>query len=257
MFTLFGAGACSGEIVIAQNVITAEADYGSLFGQSFLLPAGGKVSAIQLHIGSVGRGGGSALLRLWETDETPGRYLTRKGASPVATGSLDRERISVVPEWYTITLDQTYTNETGEPLPMVFDVELTTSGLGGWNDYSFSNLGSYADGDSVRWSINEYVIRDGEDLTFRVLDPDPEVDIPIPRMTIIAEPNATLVSILVYDSVKGFDYTLYQSNNLSSWREFFSLNATQSGNGGALVWGYKPLSGRPDKEYFFVEITPN
>ena len=75
-------------VITEQKVVTSEADYGSGFGQSFLLPSGASLSAIQLHIGSVGNGGGSAGLRLWRADGQLGSYVTRQGLSPVATGTL-------------------------------------------------------------------------------------------------------------------------------------------------------------------------
>ena len=70
--------------VVEQTVITGEADYGTGAGQSFLLPAGETVSAIQLHIGSVGNGGGSITVRLWKATGAPGSYFTRLDSQPVA-----------------------------------------------------------------------------------------------------------------------------------------------------------------------------
>jgi len=161
---------CHSEVIIEQNVVTNEADYGSGFGQSFLLPSGATLSAIQIHIGSVGNGGGSAVLRLWEADGQLGSYFTRQGSSPVATGTLNRSDLAPPQGWTTIILDKEYVNLSPAPVYLVFEIELLTSGSDGWNNYSYSNLNSFDEGYSVYWTGNQYAIRDGQDLTFRLLN---------------------------------------------------------------------------------------
>lgn len=162
-----------GDIVIEQSDITGEADYGTGQGQSFLLPAGATVAAIQLHISSIDNGGGSVLLQLWEATGGPDSHSTRIGSQPVATGTLDRSDVSEAPGWFTITLDAPYTNETGSSVYLAFEMELLTSGNGGWNNYSFSNLNSYNGGHLTSWTGSYYAISAGEDLTFRILDAAP------------------------------------------------------------------------------------
>jgi hypothetical protein len=165
--------AAHGDIIIEQSDITGEADYGTGQGQSFLLPAGATVAAIQLHIGSVDNGGGSVSLQLWEVTDDSDSNFTRIGNEPVATGTLDRSDVSEAPAWFTITLDTPYTNETGSAVYLVFEIELLTSGDDGWNNYSFSNLSSYSEGHLIYWTGSYYAISDGEDLTFRILDASP------------------------------------------------------------------------------------
>jgi len=157
-------------IVVAQEVITGEADYGTGRGQSFLLPAGEKIAAIQLHIGSVGNHGESVRVRLWAATGRPGSHFTRDGNEPLAAGTLDRSAVTATPGWFTITLDQSFTNASTEDAYLVFEIELLTSGGDGWNNYSYSDANSYAGGHSVVRSGDEYVIQDGEDLTFRILE---------------------------------------------------------------------------------------
>src|SRR5262245_61070790 len=84
---LFSMLACSGQsgrasAIVAQETYTGLADWGSTAGQSFLLPPGKPVRAIQLHIAARG---GSVRVNLWKTTRAGGS-LTRLGASPVATG---------------------------------------------------------------------------------------------------------------------------------------------------------------------------
>jgi hypothetical protein len=162
--------AAHGNIIIEQSDITGEADYGTGQGQSFLLPAGATVAAIQLHIGSIDNGGGSVSLQLWEATGDPNSHSTRIGTQPIATGTLDRSDVLEAPDWFTITLDTPYTNETGSSVYLAFEIELLTSGNDGWNNYTFSNLSSYSEGHLISWTGNYYVISAGEDLTFRILD---------------------------------------------------------------------------------------
>ncbi|NJL71746.1 MAG: hypothetical protein HC888_09050 [Candidatus Competibacteraceae bacterium] len=160
----------SADIIIQQSNITGEADYGTGQGQSFLLPAGETVAAIQLHIGSAGNDGGSIFVRLWEATGSPGSSFGRASAQPVATGTLDRSNVSGTPDWFTIVLDQSYTNQGPTAAYLVFEIELLTSGSDGWNNYSYSNQEPYSGGHSAYWTGSQYTIRDGQDLAFRILD---------------------------------------------------------------------------------------
>ena len=246
------------DIVVEQNVITGEADYGTGAGQSFLLPAGETVSAIQLHIGSVGKGGGTIEARLWRATGAPGAYFTRLDSQPIASGVLDRSDVSAPPDWFTIILDNSFTNSGNDPVYLVFEIELLTSGSNGWNNYSYSNSNSYNGGHSVYWSGNQYVIRDGQDLTFRVLDAAPViVDIPMPKVELSFDLTSSgrLASseVLIRESVVGYEYTCFMSEDLNLPRDQWEELWTEVGYGGPVNWGvgYRKA---PSSHFFFVEV---
>ena len=162
-------------IVVEQTDITGSADYGSGVGQSFILPSGATVAAIQLHVGSTGyNGGGSVNVHLWQADTSEvAQTFGRLGDTPVASGTLDRSEVTTTPAWYTIELDTPFTNNTPDPVYMVFELELLTYGADGWNDYSFSKMLAYSNGHQVYWSTSqqEYINNDHVfDMTFRILD---------------------------------------------------------------------------------------
>ncbi|MGB0372798.1 MAG: InlB B-repeat-containing protein [Opitutales bacterium] len=160
-------------IVVAQTEITASQDYGSGFGQSFLLGPGETVSIIQLHLDRANHGGGAIELDLYLANGQPGAHFTRQSETPVGSGSLSKAEINGQSGWHSIYMDSQYTNKTSAPVYMVFEIQLSTRGFDGWNDFSYSSDDPYEDGNSVYWSTSltpEYVIRDGQDLTFRILD---------------------------------------------------------------------------------------
>jgi hypothetical protein len=262
LLILSGLPLC-GEIVVEQSVITGAADYGSGAGQSFLLPAGETVSAIQLHISSVGNGGGSIEVQLWRASGAPGSYFTRLDSDPVASGLLDRADVAGTPDWFTILLDEPVTNNGRDPIYLVFEMELLTSGSAGWNNYSYSNQNSYDGGHSVYWSEwngNQYVIRDGQDLTFRILDELPEGnEIPIPKLEFSFEPAAPgrLASseVLIRESVVGYEYTCFISEDLNLPRDQWDEMWTEIGYGGPINWGVG-YGNAPTSVFFFVEVRP-
>lgn len=237
-----------GGVVIEQKQITDKADYGSGFGQSFLLPAGANVGAIDLHIGSIGSGGGSAMLRLWKVDGNQGGHPRRSEVEPITSGLLDRDAIGGVPGWQTIVLDSSFSNDSDQPIELVFEVELLTSGANGYNDYSFSNEGPYNDGYSVFWDGSEYVIRDGQDLAFRILGDVPAT--PLADLKVTASPSSQLVTIVVPESISGFNYTCYSSQTMTSWTQVWD---TKSGNGSSLTWYIQHVNHFPDQNFFKVE----
>jgi len=71
-------------------------------------------------------------LRLHEATGGPGSYAERVDSEPIAEGRLDRTEIEG-PGRQTIVLDQPFFNEEEEPVYLVFDCELLTSGQGGYN----------------------------------------------------------------------------------------------------------------------------
>ncbi|MEM6883491.1 MAG: hypothetical protein AAF571_00560 [Verrucomicrobiota bacterium] len=239
------------DVIVMQEVITGEADYGSGRGQSFLLPAGGTASQIQLHIGSTGNGGGSISVSLWEATGGPGSHFGRLSGSPVATGLLDRADISATTEWYTITLSQPYINQTPIPVYLVFEMELLTAGLSGWNNYSFSNQESYTDGHAVYWSGSEYVIRDGIDQAFRILDSVPAEK---PKVEITLDPAQSLITISVPNTAVGYEYTCFVDNDLSRPIEYWQNVSTQPGNGGVINW-YFHINNNPATQFYYIEYT--
>lgn len=248
------------DIVVEQDVTTGEADYGTGTGQSFLLPVGKTIAAIQLHIGSVGNGGGSIQVRLWRATGTPGTHFTREGTEPIASGVLNQDDVSGTPDWFTISLDKSFTNSGPDPVYLVFDIELITLGSDGWNDYSFSNANSYSGGHSVYWHGDQYTIRDGEDLTFRVLSEAPEEHrIPIPRVEFSFEPASPgrLASseVLIQESVIGFEYTCFVSEDLSLPRYEWDEMWTEVGYGGPINWGFG-YGRAPSSVFFIVEVKP-
>jgi len=262
LILLSGFPLCA-EIVVEQNVITGAEDYGSGSGQSFLLPASETVSAIQLHIGSVGNGGGSIEVQLWRASGAPGSYFTRLDSQPITSGVLDRVDVADTPDWFTIPLEEVFTNNSQEPIYLVFEIELLTSGAGGWNNYSYSNQNSYSDGHSVYWSEwngNQYVIRDGQDLAFRILDgPSGEDDIPLPKVEFSFEPAAPgrLASseVLIRESVVGYEYTCFMSEDLNLPRDQWDKMWTEIGYGGPVNWGVG-YGSVPTSVFFFVEVKP-
>ena len=250
---LITANPALGQVLISQETITGEQDYGSGFGQSFLVPTGAELSAIELHIGSPGRGGGSAAARLWEATGAPGSNLTREGAEPVATGLLEKQDVTDTPGWFVFQLDQDYVNNTGAPVYLVFEVELLTSGADGWNNYSFSDQDNYADGHSVRWSGSQYSIRNGEDLAFRILGREASPPIPLPKIKLAVSKEIQLVTIVVPVSVEGFRYICYRTS-VFTYRT--QVSSTESGDGAPIVWFLQFMTGLPDREFYFVEVTP-
>ena len=251
--------AAFGDVVIEQSDIVGVADYGTGQGQSFLLPSGATAAAIQLHIGSVGNGGGSIKVRLWTISGGPGFYATRIGSDPIATGILDRSAISGAPGWFTIVFDQPYTNNTSGSVYLVFEMELLTSGNGGWNNYSYSNLNSYSGGDSVYWTPNlHYAIRDGQDLTFRILDSALGFLVPQPRVEVLVTPASegrlAEVDILVFESVEEYDYSGYFSYDLSTPKEQWTHFATDKGGVEYLKWKISHTN-LPRSQFFYVKVT--
>lgn len=264
LFLSLQACVCFAEIIVEQPVITGQADYGSGQGQSFLLPPGETAAAIQLHIGSVGNGGGSIQVQLWEATGSPGSYFTRNGSHPIAAGTLSRSDVTATPGWFTIPLDTPYINSSQDPVYLVFEIELLTAGSGGWNNYSFSSSNSYSGGHSVywsQWSGDKYVIRDGEDLTFRILNslPDPAIEISTPTISFerikIHSSVITRVGLRVADSEPGYFYTLLTSEDVSIPLEFWDELGEEEGNGNVLTWtlDYGSL---PDRQFFIIKTTP-
>lgn len=249
--------------MIEQSIISGEADYGSGQGQSFLLPPGGTAGAIQLHIGSVGNNGGSIHVRMWEATGAPGSYFTRVGTAPVAEGTLDRSDVFGTPGWFTISLDVPYTNATGTEVYLVFEIELLTSGSGGWNNYSYSNLNSYSGGNSVFWNGSQYAIRDGQDLTFRILDDPsapPNPSFPKSSLTITVTPSVddstSYTSLTISDSIEGYKYTCYKTHDPSlPFEQWSKLRPTRTGHGGSLNWSYR-VSTQLQAEFFLVKPEP-
>jgi hypothetical protein len=187
------------------------------------------------------------------------------GTEPVATGTLDRSDVLEAPAWFTITLDTPYTNETDSSVYLVFEMELLTSGNGGWNNYSFSNLSSYNEGHLIYWMGNNYEISPGKDLTFRILDTPPAPPAPnelsAPEVEISFTPAApdrsASVDVLIRDSVEGFDYTLYLTEDLLLPKENWDiLGPSESGYGGVLNWGLSAIE-LPDQMFFYIKIDPN
>jgi len=248
------------DLVIEQASITGQADYGTGQGQSFLLPSGKTAAAIQLHIGSVGSGGGSIMVRLWRATGGPGSYFTRMGTVPLATGTLDCSNVVAPPDWFTILLDNPFTNETGSPVYLVFEIELLTSGSKGWNNYSFSNLNSYSGGHSVYWDGSLYAIRDGQDLTFRILDGPVAPPVPVPLIEIDFTPASknqlASVEIFIRESLEGYDYTCFMSTDLIRPRDQWDKLWTERGWGGVVSWGVG-YSNLPDAHFFFVKAARN
>lgn len=249
------------DVVVEQTVITGEADYGTGAGQSFLLPAGQTVSAIELHIGSVGNGGGTIEVRLWRATGAPGAYFTRMDSQPIASGVLDRSDVSGQPNWFTITLDNSFTNSGRDPVYLVFEIELLTSGSSGWNNYSFSNLNSYSGGHRVYWSGSQYVINDGVDLTFRILDSPPASAIEIAQPSISyerVEGNPYVVGrieLRVDNTQPGYFYSLLVTEDLSIPIEFWDDWGGEEGNGGIVNWPIASGS-LPDQQFFVIKATP-
>jgi hypothetical protein len=153
---------------LVQEEITGRADNGSGVGQSFFLPAGVTIYAIELH---VEYGDGSVELNLWRTYRSA-FVFERFDNAPEASGVLLRDSvIGMPPSWFRLTLDQPYTNETPYPEELVFDLELLTSGRDGWNNYSFSDHNPYSYGSRVSWSDSsgEYSESSSIDLAFRII----------------------------------------------------------------------------------------
>ncbi len=241
-------------IVVSQAAITGQADYGSGTGQSFLLPAGKTAAAIQLHIGSVGSGGGSIFVQLWRATGAPGSYFTRMDAEPVATGTLDRSQVVGTPGWYTVMLNTPFINNTGSPVYLVFDMELLTSGSGGWNNYSYSNQNSYSGGHSVGWSgaQSRYSIRDTQDLTFRILDAAPEPTIHV-AVTPAAQGQSAYAEIVVTNAMVGYDYTCCMSGNPGQAKYLWNRLSTKQGTGSALTWKLT-YPATIERYFFYVEM---
>lgn len=247
-------------IVVEQEAKSGAVDYGTGTGQSFLLPAGQTVAAIQLHIGSVGNGGGSINVRLWEATGGPGSHFTRLGGELIATGELDRSAVFGTPDWFTINLDQSFTNSGNESVYLVFDIELLSSGSEGWNNYSYSDENSYDGGHSVYWHADNYVIRDGQDLSFRILNERAEeVSVPIPKVEFSFEPAApgrlASSNVLIRESIVGFEYTCFMSEDLSLPRKQWDKMWTEVGYGGPVDWGVG-YGSVPSSIFFFVEVKP-
>ena len=250
---ILGAIPSMGQSLVEQEVITGQADYGPGFAQSFLVLAGAEINAIELHIGSVGSGGGSAAIQLWEATGTPssGDFL-RKGNSPVATGQLDRENITDPPGFYAFPLDANYVNTSGAPIYLVFEVDLLTSGSDGYNNYSFTEQDDYADGHAVRWSGSRYNLRDGQDLTFRILGTVLPPPPPTPELSISVNPTRQLIIITVPNAIDGFLYTCYRTRD---FRSRFKTGSTQRGNNLAINWKVQYPAEPPEREFYFVEVT--
>jgi probable HAF family extracellular repeat protein len=247
-------------IVIEQAAMTGAGDYGTGTGQSFLLPAGETVAAIQLHIDSVGNSAGSIQVHLWEATGGPGSHFTRLSNEPIAIGELDKSAISGTPDWFTIDLDQPFTNSGEEAVYLVFEIELLTSGSEGWNNYSYSDENSYNGGHSVYWHADNYVIRDGQDLTFRILNEAAEENIiPIPKVEFFFDPAAPrrLASseVLIRESVVGYEYTCFISEDLTLPRDQWDEMWTEIGYGGPVNWGVG-YGSVPSSVFFFVEVKP-
>lgn len=153
---------------LAQEEINGFEDYGSGAGQSFLLPSGATIYAIELHIEY---GDGSVEVNLWKTHRTQSVF-ERYEDTPEASGVLLKESVIGMPAgWFRVMLDQPYTNESLYAEELVFDLKLLTSGRDGWNDYSFSSLDPYTLGSRVYWSdgAGEYSESSDVDLAFRII----------------------------------------------------------------------------------------
>jgi len=245
-------------VIIEQVQITGQADYGTGQGQTFLLPAGERVTAIQLHIGSVGSGGGSIFIRLWEVTGSPGSYSGRASAQPVATGTLNKSDVSGTPNWFTIILEQSYTNNAPDSVYMVFEIELLTSGSEGWNNYSYSNQEPYDGGHSVYWTGSQYAIRDGQDLTFRILNSapteGPEIAVPeisFENITWHATYNArTVVSLRETD--EDYFYYLHASDSLSDPQSEWEIIDGAPGRSGREIYFNEYYISAPEKRFFRI-----
>jgi hypothetical protein len=254
----------SAGIVVEQTQITGKNDYGTGSGQSFLLAPGESVAAVELHIGSVGNGGGSVLVRLWEVSESSNSYLAKVGTDPLATGTLNRTSVSGTPNWFTVPLDRTYTNSSPEAIRLVFELELLTSGASGWNDYSFSNQNPYADGGAVYWDrYKERFIdlnRENVDMAFRILGsvPEPQPAWPLVEVEKIPESASEAASLefFIRESVVGYDYTCFTTEDLATPLEEWHEDFTETGNGRRLSWSFK-IATSPRTLFIQIRASPN
>lgn len=259
IFALFAGVLLSfGDVVLQQEIVTGSADYGSGSGQTFLLPPGATAAVIQLHISSIGNGGGAFLLHLWETDGAFGTYASRKGNAPVATGAFTANEIGNVPGWITVYLDKPYVNESGGAVLLAFELELLSAGTGGWNDYSFSAQNSFAAGYAVYWENQLYAIRDGVDMTFRVLDAAPEFPFVAPRLKLDFSPPAkpgglSKVVLQLGEWVPGYRYTCFSSEDLSLPKELWQRGSMIEATAKPPRWEIS-YSSMPGALFYFVEI---
>ncbi|MEM8954857.1 MAG: hypothetical protein AAGD22_11955 [Verrucomicrobiota bacterium] len=241
-------------VLVSQQVITGEADYGSGAGQSFLLPANVTVHGIQLHIGSRA---GSVRVDLWRTRRSMGN-LERVGLAPLTSATLLKSSVDGnTPGWFTMIFDTPIENSGPHTMELVFDFALLTSGSAGFNNYSFSNEDSYQEGARVYWSSfqSKYSESSSVDLTFRILG-----SIGPPRIDISVAPASTgqlaSVTIMVPNSIRDISYTCYESENVGVPKQTWDVLGTQLGTGRVIEWKIE-YGSMPLKRFFFVEAVEN
>lgn len=254
----------SASVIVEQTQITAINDFGSGTGQSFVLEPGASVSDIQLHIGSASNGGGSVLVQLWRVQSGSATDLYKIDGNPIATGMLYRASVVGTPNWFTVALDRPYTNSSPDAVSLLFELELLTSGLGGWNNYSFSNQDPYQNGGLYHWDSSRRYFANSTsvsmDFAFRILGTPPEPP-PAPPVVEIERIPATdydpaFIEFFIRESVVGFTYTCYITDTLATPPDQWNISSTEFGNGGRLSWRFMIDSG-PSTRFVQIRATEN
>lgn len=238
VIALFLVPAATAAELVIQPQFTGAADYGSGTGQSFIVPSGSTLRAVQLHIASRG---GSIEVRLWKTLRSNGR-LSRSGTQPLATGILQKTAVvGNTPGWFEVTLNPPYVAAGNSTEELVFDIELLTSGTNGWNDYSLSQENVFKNGSRVGWSTAGSVYTENAtvDLAFKIAG-DPPIAPLVPKALLIlpaglSDPGQS-ISYQLTGTLAHTSYTLRKSENLvSPIAQWFPVS-TQTSTGDRLEW---------------------
>lgn len=250
---LLAAQGPAAEIII-QPQFTGSADYGSHNGQSFLVPSGTTLRAIQLHIASRG---GSLQIRLWKTARVNGQ-LTRSGTLPLASGTLDKSAIiGNTPGWFEIPFTTPYSAAGTTTEELAFDVLNLTSGTNGYNNYSFSTTTPYLNGTRVSLSESTSIFTPypTTDLTFKIIG-DPPAPTYRPRVTFTPPPSFAPGQSFTYQleaTLANRPHTLRKSETLDTPILQWSPIATQSSTGDRLTWTL-PYDPAVPRSFFAITI---
>jgi hypothetical protein len=223
--TLSGGILRASDVEQSQETHSLYNDWGNGTGQTFRPAINGLLTGLEVVIEN-NNNPGTIEVYLWRADPTG------KPAGPkLATGYLDRTNvISPTPAWYTVPFEEPYPQSAGEYL--AFTIFLRTSGASGWNEYGYVNTDTDTNGFRILydppWSPGYFSASPGSDWAFRTLV------IPAPRL-LFTKTHSTSLTLSTPTSEPDAEYILQICTNLAG--HVWSNIATNTGEGGSLIWG--------------------